>query len=84
MEALVHDADRLLELQALPLERKIMISQARIIEFYQHYKGNVVVSFSGWKDSTRSTPPPLPSTTSASAGTRAAAISAPMSRVKML
>lgn len=48
----VHDAQRLLELQALPLERKIQITQARIIEWYQHYKGNVVVSFSGGKDST--------------------------------
>ena len=51
MEA-VHDAKRLVELQALPLERKIQISQARIIEWYQHYNGNVVVSFSGGKDST--------------------------------
>jgi 3'-phosphoadenosine 5'-phosphosulfate sulfotransferase (PAPS reductase)/FAD synthetase len=48
----VHDAQRLAELQALPLERKIQISQARIIEWYQHYNGNVVVSFSGGKDST--------------------------------
>lgn len=51
MEA-VHDTKRLAELQALPLERKIQISQARIIEWYQHYNGNVVVSFSGGKDST--------------------------------
>ena len=48
----VHDAQRLKELQALPLERKIQITQARIIEFYQRYKGQVVVSFSGGKDST--------------------------------
>ena len=48
----VHDAKRLLELQALPLERKIQISQARIIDWYKHYSGNVVVSFSGGKDST--------------------------------
>lgn len=48
----VHDAKRLLELQALPLERKIQISQARIIEWYKHYDGKVVVSFSGGKDST--------------------------------
>lgn len=51
MEA-VHDAKRLAELQALPLERKIQITQARIIEWYKHYNGNVVVSFSGGKDST--------------------------------
>ena len=48
----VHDAARLKELQALPLDRKIQISQARIIEWYQRNKGNVVVSFSGGKDST--------------------------------
>ena len=48
----VHDAKRLEEMRALPLERKIQISQARIIEWYNHYHGNVVVSFSGGKDST--------------------------------
>lgn len=48
----VHDAQRLLELQALPLDRKIQITQARIIEWYQHYNGNVCISFSGGKDST--------------------------------
>lgn len=48
----VHDAERLKELQALPLERKIQITQARIIEWYQHYNGQVCVSFSGGKDST--------------------------------
>ena len=52
MTQAVHDAQRLLELQALPLERKIQITQTRIIEWYQHYKGNVCVSFSGGKDST--------------------------------
>ena len=51
MEA-VHNAERLKELQALPLERKIQISQARIIEWYQRWNGKVVVSFSGGKDST--------------------------------
>lgn len=52
MQEVVHDAERLKELQALPLERKIQISQARIIEWYQHWKGKVCVSFSGGKDST--------------------------------
>ena len=52
MAEAVHDAARLKELQALPLDRKIQISQARIIEWYQRNKGNVVVSFSGGKDST--------------------------------
>lgn len=48
----VHDAQRLAELTALPLERKIQISQTRIIEWYTHYSGNVCVAFSGGKDST--------------------------------
>lgn len=52
MADVVHDAERLKELQSLPLERKIQISQTRIIEWYQHYNGQVVVSFSGGKDST--------------------------------
>ena len=48
----VHDAQRLKELQALPLNRKIQITQTRIIEWYQHFNGQVCVSFSGGKDST--------------------------------
>ena len=52
MAEAVHDAERLKELQALSLDRKIQITQTRIIDWYQHYNGNVVVSFSGGKDST--------------------------------
>ena len=48
----VHDAQRLKELQALPLVRKIQITQTRIIEWYLHFGGSVYVSFSGGKDST--------------------------------
>lgn len=48
----VHTKERLRELQALPLERKILITQTRIIEWYTRYKGQVYVSFSGGKDST--------------------------------
>lgn len=48
----VHDKKRLAELQALPLERKILITQTRIIEWYTKWKGQVYVSFSGGKDST--------------------------------
>lgn len=48
----VHDKQRLKELQALPLDRKIMITQTRIIEWYTRWKGQVYVSFSGGKDST--------------------------------
>lgn len=47
----VHDAQRLKELQSLPLERKIQISQARIIEWYIKFNGNVFISDSGGKDS---------------------------------
>ena len=39
-------------MQAWPLERKIQVTQTRIMEWYQHYDGNVYVSFSGGKDST--------------------------------
>ena len=48
----VHDSERLKELQALPLDRKIAITQARIIEWYNFWEGDVYVSFSGGKDST--------------------------------
>ena len=51
-ETSIHDAQRLKELQALPLSRKILITQTRIIEWYQHFNGCVCVSFSGGKDST--------------------------------
>ena len=51
-DGLVHDAKRLRELQALPLDRKIGISLARIVEWYNYWDGNVHVSFSGGKDST--------------------------------
>ena len=39
-------------MQRLPLQRKIQITTARIIEWYQHYDGKVYVAFSGGKDST--------------------------------
>jgi len=38
--------------QSLPLNLKIELSKRRIIEFYDHFDGNVYVSFSGGKDST--------------------------------
>lgn len=38
--------------QSLPLDAKIVLSQRRIREWYEHYYGNVYVSFSGGKDST--------------------------------
>lgn len=39
-------------MQAWPLERKIQVTQAKILEWYYHFGGNVAVSFSGGKDST--------------------------------
>ncbi len=51
-DGLIHDKERLRELQALPLERKVGITLARISEWYNHFNGNVYVSFSGGKDST--------------------------------
>lgn len=44
--------EELKELQSKPLEEKIQISTARIIEWYETWGGQVYVSFSGGKDST--------------------------------
>ena len=38
--------------QALPLEAKVVLAQQRIREWYEHWDGQVYVSFSGGKDST--------------------------------
>ena len=38
--------------QSLPLEAKIAMTQQRICEWYEHWDGEVYVSFSGGKDST--------------------------------
>lgn len=38
--------------QALPLEAKIALSKKRVREWYDHWEGQVYVSFSGGKDST--------------------------------
>lgn len=48
----IHDKQRLKELQALPLERKMLITQTRLIEWYTAWDGKCYVSFSGGKDST--------------------------------
>ena len=40
------------QMQRLPLIVKIRKSQLRIKEWYEHFDGNVYVSFSGGKDST--------------------------------
>lgn len=39
-------------MQSWSLERKIQVTQTRIIEWYEKFKGNTYVSFSGGKDST--------------------------------
>ena len=44
--------DDLKIMQNWSLERKIKVTQTRIIEWYQYYNGMVYVSFSGGKDST--------------------------------
>ena len=47
-----HTAEDLREMQAWSLNRKIQVTQMRIIEFYERLNGNVYISFSGGKDST--------------------------------
>lgn len=47
----MRDIRELKYLQSLPLERKIEMTAERIDAWYQHYDGNVAVSFSGGKDS---------------------------------
>ena len=39
-------------MQSLPLEAKIIMTQQRIRQWYDHWDGEVYVSFSGGKDST--------------------------------
>ena len=47
-----HTIEDLKIMQSWSLERKIRVTQTRIMEWYMHYNGNVYVSFSGGKDST--------------------------------
>lgn len=47
-----HTKEDLKTMQAWSLERKIQVTQTRIIEWYEHFNGQVYVSFSGGKDST--------------------------------
>ena len=48
----LRDIGDLRQRQALPLGAKVLMSQNRIREWYEHFDGNVCVSFSGGKDST--------------------------------
>lgn len=43
---------KLLMRQGLPLEEKILLTNRRIKQWYEHYYGKVYVAFSGGKDST--------------------------------
>lgn len=47
-----HNLGDLSQMQSLPLEVKIQMSKRRIQEWYEHFDGNVYLSFSGGKDST--------------------------------
>lgn len=47
-----HSAHDLAQMQSLPLESKIIMTQQRIRQWYEYWDGLVYVSFSGGKDST--------------------------------
>jgi 3'-phosphoadenosine 5'-phosphosulfate sulfotransferase (PAPS reductase)/FAD synthetase len=47
----IYTIEQLRALQALPFERKILITQTRILEWYHRNGGKVYVSYSGGKDS---------------------------------
>ena len=47
-----HQPHDLKQMQSLPLEAKIRMTQQRIRQWYDHWDGEVYVSFSGGKDST--------------------------------
>ena len=46
-----YTADDLKKMQNWSFERKIQVSQTKIIQFYEYFNGNCYVSFSGGKDS---------------------------------
>lgn len=48
----IHDPGDLWQMQQLPLEAKIVMSQRRIYDWFHYWQGDVYVSFSGGKDST--------------------------------
>lgn len=47
-----HTKEDLKTMQAWSLQRKIQVTQTRIMEWYLHFDGQVYISFSGGKDST--------------------------------
>lgn len=48
----MRDISDLRQRQALPLRAKVLMSQNKIREWYDHWNGDVCISFSGGKDST--------------------------------
>lgn len=47
-----HSQSDLIQMQSLPLEAKIRMTERRIRDWYEYWNGEVYVSFSGGKDST--------------------------------
>lgn len=47
-----HNLDGLKQMQSLPLDIKVQMTKLRIKAWYDHWDGDVYVSFSGGKDST--------------------------------
>jgi 3'-phosphoadenosine 5'-phosphosulfate sulfotransferase (PAPS reductase)/FAD synthetase len=47
-----HQIHDLAQMQSLPLEAKIRMTKRRIRDWYEHFDGQVYISFSGGKDST--------------------------------
>lgn len=47
-----HSPNDLAQMQSLSLDAKILMSERRIIDWYDYWHGNVYISFSGGKDST--------------------------------
>lgn len=47
MSDLKYTKEDLTVMQGWSFERKIRVSQTRIIEWYMHYNGNVYIGFSG-------------------------------------
>lgn len=52
MEGNRHTHEDLRQMQSLPLEAKILMTQRRIRDWYDYWNGDVYISFSGGKDST--------------------------------
>lgn len=52
MEENKHTMSDLYQMQSLPLSAKITMTKNRIRAWYEHWDGDVYVSFSGGKDST--------------------------------